>query len=72
MANVKFEPCITITFSRQEFRLVGLALSGMITRDEDSEACLDLNAKILGSIEGEAGHYHKTLAIAVAKSKEEG
>jgi len=61
MANIKFEPQITITFSHREFRLVGLALAGLVSREEDSAACLELNGKLVSSLAAESASYDKRI-----------
>lgn len=70
MVNIKFEPNVTITFSHREFRLVGLALAGLVTREEDSAACLVLNGKLLSSVAAESAAFDKRMQGANKAAQE--
>lgn len=67
--QITLESTYRITVTRQELRLIGLALAGLLPDgSSEREAALRLNAKLMEGVRSVVAEYAETVAGAEAKA----
>lgn len=65
MANLQLTYTVNIQVSREEFRIIGLALSGKIKTADDTNAARQLNEKLLQLAHIDAANIQKVYQNAM-------